>query len=447
MRALLFTVLLLPCCALNVKGTLDASVQDETMDREDLVDVLPDDEAEDLEADAPDVQDIPDVPDAWDIPDLAEDPGVEDPQEEDPAEEEPPREDWLEGWARRMSLTIDHNDIDASLAQFPVLVHLSVSSGRNSADLSPIFAELGSDDNRGRIAVTLDDGVTQCFVEIDEWHADTREAWLWARVPDVDASSNTLLYLYYDAAQPPNTGYVGDTGTWAAEQVWEGVFRMVHHMKDETASTVRDSTSVGSDGAKSGAHHPLQAGGRIGWAQSFTDPDHITVSDSDLLDMGSTVTVEFWVSYEGGHAPNDFERILNKKHDWDGGTGWEISLETGYDSRLTVRGSSGAGTAGISNIVDSWAAGGWHYIAVEYEGSNARGYSEGAYRDVTAVAAVVDNLQPLYMGRYGGSDIHHWDGLMDEVRISTGLRGPAWIRATYESGIDDLIAFGPEELY
>jgi hypothetical protein len=84
---------------------------------------------------------------------------------------------------------------------------------------------------------------------------------------------------------------------------------------------------------------------------------------------------------------------------------------------------------------------------VEYDGSNARGYSDGGYRDVTAIAAVVDNLQPLYLGRYGGSNINHWDGLMDEVRVSTGLRGAAWIRATFESEIDDLIAFGPEEIY
>ena len=178
MRVLLFTALLLPCCALNIKGTLDASMQDETVDREDLIDIQVDEE-DDVEADEWDEPDIPDLPDVPDISDLAEDPEEEDLQEEDMAEEELPREDWLEGWARRISLTIDHNDVDAALTHFPVLVHLSTASGRNAANLSPVFVELGSDDHRNRIAVTRHDGVSQCFVEIDEWHADTREAWLW----------------------------------------------------------------------------------------------------------------------------------------------------------------------------------------------------------------------------------------------------------------------------
>lgn len=448
MRPALFLCLLLSGCALNIKGTIDASLEDGTPDLDDLIDVRPDDEGEDIEADEPDLPDTPDIPDGEDIPDLAEDPGVEDAQEEDLVGEEPPREDWLEDWAKRIPLTIDHNDIDASLTSFPVLVHLSSSSGRNSADLALLFAELGSEANRGRIAVTRHDGVTQCFVEIDEWHADTREAWLWVRVPSVSPTSDTLLYLYYDASKPDNSGFVGDTGTWAARQVWEGVFRMVHHMKDHTSSAVQDSTSAGHDGAKAGVDRPLQVGGGIGWAQDFSGLDYIVVDDSDLLDMGNTFTVECWVKHEGGHVPNDFERILNKKYNWDGGTGWEITLETGYDTRLTVRGSSSAGTAGISDIVDSWAAGDWHYIAVEYDRTNARGYSEGLYRDLTTVTAVVDNAQPLHVGRYGGaSDSNHWDGLMDEIRISPGLRGPAWIRASYESEIDDLIAYGPEELY
>jgi hypothetical protein len=43
---------------------------------------------------------------------------------------------WLSGWDKRVRITIDHSDISANLSNFPVLVHLSSSSGINNDNLS-----------------------------------------------------------------------------------------------------------------------------------------------------------------------------------------------------------------------------------------------------------------------------------------------------------------------
>ena len=50
---------------------------------------------------------------------------------------------------------------------------------------------------------------TQCDVEIESWNT---QAYLWVKVPTINAGAATVLYLYYDATQPDNTAYVGDIG-------------------------------------------------------------------------------------------------------------------------------------------------------------------------------------------------------------------------------------------
>ena len=50
----------------------------------------------------------------------------------------------------------------------------------------------------------------------------------------------------------------------------------------------------------------------------------------------------------------------------------------------------------------------------------------------------------LIIGRCGASQ-RYFDGIGDEVRVSTTDRSTAWIGASYESGRDDLIDFGTEE--
>ena len=88
---------------------------------------------------------------------------------------------WLSGWGKRVKVTIDHNDIISGLSSFPVLLHLSSSSGRGNDDVTSVFDELQSDNNRRKIAVTTVESGTQCYVEIEKWDDATEQAWLWVK--------------------------------------------------------------------------------------------------------------------------------------------------------------------------------------------------------------------------------------------------------------------------
>ena len=129
---------------------------------------------------------------------------------------------WLSGWDKRIRITIDRNDIDSNLTDFPVLVYLSNSSGRFNDNLTCILDELQSDSNRKKITVTTDSPLTQCYVEIEKWDSVNKQAWLWVKVPSISDSEDTVLYIYYDSNQSENIGYVGDPNSVISENVgWQ----------------------------------------------------------------------------------------------------------------------------------------------------------------------------------------------------------------------------------
>ena len=142
---------------------------------------------------------------------------------------------WLDGWSKRIKIIIDHNDIDAALTDFPHLVYLSASSGQSNKDVSCVFDELGSDANRKKIAVTTNDGLTQCYVEIEHWDHANEKAWLWVKVPDLDPDENTEFFFYYDHSKAENTAYVGDPSDDVVHNVWDE-----HFCYDEMTEVLTD---------------------------------------------------------------------------------------------------------------------------------------------------------------------------------------------------------------
>ena len=81
---------------------------------------------------------------------------------------------WLSGWTKRVKVTIDHTDIDATLSNFPILLYLSSASGRNAEDITFIFDEIGA--NKLKIAITTSDGETQCYAEVEYWDSANEKA-------------------------------------------------------------------------------------------------------------------------------------------------------------------------------------------------------------------------------------------------------------------------------
>ena len=358
---------------------------------------------------------------------------------------------WLPGWYKRIELTIDSGDVDNVLANFPVLVYLSTSSGISSADVSAVFDELAADANRKKIAITTSDGITQCYVEIEKWDDASEEAWLWVKVPSVASGADTILYLYYDVAQADNNTYVGDTNSVPAETVWDANFKLVCHMRDDPdTSHVRDSTSNDNDGTKQAAGEPaVTTNGKIADAQDFDGiNDRVATAGSNGFATLTQHTLEIWyrqptlpsvvhTAIEIDTEPYGLVLNINQRND---GAALAGAI------RLHILDSAGGAKAAVGTNVAVLTATQHDYIVHHFDQVALKGYVNAVEKCSVAFVGTPDfqATPAVYVGATP-TLTNDCVGIMDEVRISNVARGVAWIKASYESEIDDLLTFGAEE--
>lgn len=364
---------------------------------------------------------------------------------------------WLSGWKQRIRIDIDPNDITAGLSNFPILVYLSTSSGRNNKDVSFVFDELLADANSKKIAVTLDQGVTQCYVEIEKWDNANEKAWLWVKVPSISSVVPTILYLYFDRNHIDNVDYVGDDPNDAASQaVWDANFMLIHHLEGSAAANLDDSTSNNNDVTGSGGTPDYNQPAEIGNGVNFTaaSSEYLRIADAATLDAFNDFTIEFWVKGDNLGVLADGTNIFflckyitaTADRSWAimyisiGGLGDRVQINLSADG--TAFGSSYAFTT-LNNA--TW----YHIVFLRTVNNNPQLYINGANvpLDVgVAHAQLKDSIAPLDIAQCTYSTAgRYYDGLMDEVRISNDNRSAAWIKATYETGIDDLLDFGTVE--
>jgi hypothetical protein len=366
---------------------------------------------------------------------------------------------WLPGWGNRVRLAIDPGDIDEGLQDFPLLVHLGARSGIGPVDMSCVFHELRIDSNHFKIAVTDGDTNTELFVEIERWDSAGEEAWLWAKVPYVDDGVETVLYVYFDAHHPDNKGWVNETDSDPAREVWnDGAYAGVWHLaalgglgsvKDSTLNrrngTPHGSMSAGTDLGKS----------PMGGAIHFDGiDDYVDVGNIESNNWG-TVTLEAWFTADS----IDDDRLVCKAsadtlsaHVFSLGT-FRNGSNRFLRSLLVTDGPTGDQTNLESDAI--LETGVWTYGAFAWSGDDGMGaaYINGQHNQVATNdgETLANSAQSVCIGNINNLDIagsdKYFEGRIDEVRISSVRRSDAWLKATYEGGVDDLVTFGSLETF
>ncbi len=125
-------------------------------------------------------------------------------------------------------ITIDHDKVDGSLTDYPLMISLTDS------DLASKAQNDGDD-----IFFTQSDGVSQLDHEIEYFDGSTGELVVWVRIPSLSSSSDTEIYMLYG---DPDCGSQENP-----EGVYDSYFRMVQHL-EETSGTHYDPTSNDNDG-------------------------------------------------------------------------------------------------------------------------------------------------------------------------------------------------------
>lgn len=158
------------------------------------------------------------------------------------------------------------------------------------------------------------------------------------------------------------------------------------------------------------------------------DGDYVRIPDNPKLFSAGAITIEAWVRPDVTGLPqaiySDFDATETPQT--------EFSFEIGADDRLHFFTSDGCDIAVaevIGNTDTTIIAGSWVHVAVAWDGTDATFYKGGMAVDTQAFAPVPCQGDSHYrVGRRNG-DSNPFDGLIDEVKVSS------WAKAT-----EDIVA-------
>jgi hypothetical protein len=324
---------------------------------------------------------------------------------------------WLTGWTYRKQITVQADQVDANLEDFPLYVKINADADFHEA------LSTGYD-----IRFTQSDGETLLKYERESWsggNGSAATADFWVKVPTIDADDGAVIYIYYgkadavDGADPANVWDSNFVGVWHMNQAsWDG-----------TPGEVVSSTGAHSGTAAGGA--TTTASGKVGYAGAFDGSnDRVDVSDHVDLDGMDAWTFEGWLYRTGGDT---YARIADK--------GVYIPYVTSYEGLAFALSITTSGTGGgTSDFFDANAFGQWitdstwtHFAytwsaveaACECYKNSVKGTTQA--RDGDTISA---GEQALYFADRADSE-RSFGGYLDELRLSKSRRTAEWIKFEY----------------
>jgi len=257
---------------------------------------------------------------------------------------------------------------------------------------------------------------------------------LGLKCPCSPQQQDTILYLYYGNPSAENQENKTD--------VWDSNYKMVQHLKDDTTSTTKDSTSNNNHGTKKAVNEPIETDGQIAKAQSFDGSnDYINCGNNANLNITDAITLEAWVkpaSYvnwggiivKGNWAqPSPYSSYAL---DTKSGDYFKMGLAWGTETVVSKQHST--------NV--------WYHVAGTWNGIKAKIYVNGVKEgeaDKTGSLQVTTGILAIGVDHPGG--VEYFNGLIDEARISNIARSPEWIATEYANQNDpaSFYTIGQEE--
>jgi hypothetical protein len=163
-------------------------------------------------------------------------------------------------WDYSRVITIDNDNIETTLTNFPFLFHETYTDW---------IAQAQSDGDD--FVFSSADNLIQYNHEIESYNSTSGELIAWVNVTSISDSTDTTLYIHWGNSNCDSMQSETDT--------WDSNYLFVSHMDDKTSSTIDDSTINSNDGTETNT--PVEIDGKIGKAQDFesTDDDYFTLSD------------------------------------------------------------------------------------------------------------------------------------------------------------------------
>ncbi len=321
-----------------------------------------------------------------------------------------------------------------TLTNFPALIRLSAA--RNDFKYSKCKDKSGGDlrffDANGNLLAS----------EIDTWNTNG-ESLVWVSVPELN--KRTVITACYGNANPPAV---------TPTDVWTNGYVGVWHMNAaEGARTQHDATanikhvtcpSTYADAVRSGVEGKIGLAARCGLRSDKLGG--FEISDSGYFDGFGAISVEAWTYRdEGAPTPGskDSRSIVEKSRytsSWL--NGWSM-YESDNSEKIGfyVYKSDGTGKW-LSAPSTAPSQGEWHYHARTWDGAtgeNTRTLDATTDSEVNAPASsetlrTVENGTLCIGNRSANANgTRAFQGVVDEVRVSSVARSADWVRASYDT--------------
>ena len=341
--------------------------------------------------------------------------------------------DWTQ-YSKSFDITFPGYTGATALTDFPVLVRLSAA--RNSFDYNTCAAngaDLRFSDAAGNLIPH----------EIDTWNP-SGESLVWVKVTSL--TSSTKITAHY--------GYTGEGSLPAvtASDVWDSGYIGVWHL-GQSAAPMNDSTSGGANLTASNATNiGFEATGIVGNAVEFGLNDSVngrlrTGQTSCMLQGQSEFTIECW-SYQDTYDNGTMEREVVLLEELNTGNWtqnyrlYEGRRESAAAAGKTVLQFNSWNTFFTQNVNKPQRAV-WNYQSWNYNGSTGGALYMNGLRDCSLPASgdvpAFAETGAFFLGN-NHEETMAYPGTIDEVRISKVVRSADWVKATYDTIMDENFA-------
>jgi hypothetical protein len=333
----------------------------------------------------------------------------------------PPFDPFDEGWQYRKGITIDHKQVDGDLTSFPVLISITDGDLRDKAQ----------SDGDDILFMDGPDAANRLYHEIEYFDGGSGELVAWVNIPLLFSGMDTDLYIYYDNPSCSNQQF--------PEKVWYNNYIMVQHMYNYAGITY-DSTIYDNDGL---IHEAIETTGISSNALEFSGSSnsYVDCGDNQVLNLVNAMTISVWVNPDVQKLQDIVFRSTSHPYN-----GYTLELQETSISLVSYLGMS-QGKALYTIPVDTWS----HIAVSRPNNGEYKIYVNGV--DVTSWSSTNSPASadtPLYIGsshNTRGWEGRDFDGIIDEVRISSIEFSSSWITTSYNT-INDPSSFfdiGPEE--
>jgi hypothetical protein len=363
----------------------------------------------------------------------------------------------MNGWSHRVALTISAAYIDEDLSNWTLVFDQSFN-----AIFTQVNGPLDLDGTRpaksdgGDIRFASDAaGLTEIAVDLREWTPNNDAALatceIAVKIPFVDASANTTIYLFWGnstAEKPLPDSLYGQYNAYDSD------YELVYPLSENSGSRL-DRTS--NQETLTPNSSPTAVDGVVGNANSFDGlNDYLYSGTSNPIEGGNSFTVECWSkaprSQPNGYPDAAIVTLAAAGAASDALGFWcdAASPPTSGSGRSNLVAWFVAGER-IESDNGQWTDDTWEHFAGTSSSTTLKLLIDGVEvtdspKSVT-IGSVRSNTRFLVAAWDFDLDRYERRGEIDELRISSTVRANAWIAANYHNqrNASGFLNFGPIE--